>query len=101
MPTYSTSVPGDDDAILRRPAVEAMTGVSRTAIYLLIKQGLFPKPVVLGPRRRGWRLAEVRAWLASRPHGLGPAPPGQPSARKPPPKRERERQPAASKRRRG
>jgi prophage regulatory protein len=45
--------------ILRLPAVKARTGLSRSTIYLRIAQGLFPKPVRLGERARGWPDGEV------------------------------------------
>ena len=46
-------------AILRLPAVKACTGLSRSTIYLRISQGLWPKPVHLGPRAVGWPSYEV------------------------------------------
>lgn len=50
-------------SILRRPEVQARTGLSRSTIYLKIAQGSFPKAVSLGPRAVGWIEAEVDAWL--------------------------------------
>lgn len=47
--------------ILRLPAVKAETGSSRSTIYLRIQQGLWPKPIKLGPRSIGWPSAEVAA----------------------------------------
>ena len=51
------------ERILRRPEVEARTGLSRSTIYLWIQQGEFPKPVALGARLVGWRESDVAAWL--------------------------------------
>lgn len=48
-------------AILRLPAVKAESGASRSTIYLRIQQGLWPKPVKLGPRSVGWPASEVAA----------------------------------------
>ena len=48
-------------AILRLPAVKAESGASRSTIYLRIQQGLWPKPVRLGPRSVGWPASEVAA----------------------------------------
>lgn len=45
--------------ILRRKQVEAETGYSRSTLYLRIAQGLWPKPVRLGPRAVGWPAGEV------------------------------------------
>jgi prophage regulatory protein len=53
-------------AILRLPAVQAESGASRSTIYLRIQQGLWPKPVKLGPRSVGWPVSEVAAINAAR-----------------------------------
>jgi len=52
--------------ILRLPAVRAETGNSRSTHYLRITQGLFTKPVSLGPRAVGWPSSEVAALNAAR-----------------------------------
>jgi prophage regulatory protein len=52
--------------ILRLPAVKAETGYSRSTIYLRISQGLWPRPVNLGPRSVGWPASEVAAINAAR-----------------------------------
>ena len=57
-------------AILRLPAVKAETGASRSTIYLRIQQGLWPKPVHLGPRSVGWPASEVSAINAARIAGM-------------------------------
>ena len=57
-------------AILRLPAVKAETGASRSTIYLRIQQGLWPKPVRLGPRSVGWPASEVSAINAARIAGM-------------------------------
>ncbi|WP_255209611.1 AlpA family phage regulatory protein [Sulfitobacter donghicola] len=41
--------------MLRRPAVELMTGLSRSTIYRQISGEVFPKPLKLGKRAVGWR----------------------------------------------
>ncbi len=56
--------------ILRLPAVQAESGVSRSTIYLRIRQGLWPNPVKLGPRSVGWPASEVEAVNAARIGGL-------------------------------
>ena len=53
-------------AILRLPTVRAETGLARSTIYLRIEQGLWPKPVSLGPRAVGWPSSEVAAINAAR-----------------------------------
>jgi prophage regulatory protein len=52
--------------ILRRRAVEASVGLSRSTIYLRISKGTFPKPVSLGGRSVGWLQAEIDAWIKER-----------------------------------
>lgn len=49
--------------ILRRPKVEEMTGLSRSTIYLRIKQGKFPRPKKLGGRAVGWLQSAVEEWI--------------------------------------
>jgi prophage regulatory protein len=53
-------------ALLRLPAVEAETGLSRATIYRLASEGAFPAPVKLGARASAWRTADIDAWIASR-----------------------------------
>jgi len=53
-------------AILRRKQVQIRTGLSRSTIHQYIKDGVFPKPVPLGPRAVGWLESEVSEWIAER-----------------------------------
>jgi prophage regulatory protein len=53
-------------AIIRRPRVEAMTGLARSTLYALIAAGAFPKPVPLWGTAVGWIEAEVQAWVDAR-----------------------------------
>jgi prophage regulatory protein len=55
-----------EPAFLRRKQVEARTGLSRSTIYLYIKNGAFPKPVPLGPRAVGWLESDIGDWIAER-----------------------------------
>lgn len=52
--------------LIRRPVVQARTGLSRSTIYLRIAEGTFPPPISLGARAVGWVEAEVAAWIADR-----------------------------------
>ena len=54
------------ERILRRPDVEARTGLSRSTIYEWVKRGKFPQPVALGARLVGWRESDIEAWMATR-----------------------------------
>lgn len=49
--------------ILRLPAVQSRTGLSRSSIYLRIAEGTFPQQVSLGARAVGWIEAEIDDWL--------------------------------------
>ncbi len=52
--------------ILRLPAVQRRTGLSRSAVYESMKDGDFPKQINLGIRTVGWVSAEVDEWIVSR-----------------------------------
>lgn len=54
------------ERILRRPEVEARTGLSRSTIYQWMKDGQFPQPIKLGARLVAWRESDVNAWLEAR-----------------------------------
>lgn len=56
--------------LLRLPAVKAESGASRSTIYLRIQQGLWTKPVKLGPRSVAWPASEVAALNAARIAGM-------------------------------
>ena len=64
---------GDDkigkDRLLRMPEVMQIVGVSDKTIYRLMKQGLFPRSVRIGPNSVAWRENDIMAWIA----GLPPA----------------------------
>ena len=55
-----------EPAFLRRRQVQTRTGLSRSTIYQYIKDGVFPKPVPLGPRAVGWLESDVSEWIAAR-----------------------------------
>ena len=54
------------ERILRRPEVEARTGLSRSTIYAWMEAGDFPRPVALGSRLVGWKESEIEVWLRAR-----------------------------------
>ena len=55
-----------EPAFLRRKQVETRTGLSRSTIYQHIKDGAFPRPVLLGARAVGWLESDVSDWIAAR-----------------------------------
>jgi prophage regulatory protein len=56
----------EDVTFLRLPEVKAMTGLSKSSLYVLIKEKSFPAPVRLGARAVAWVRSEVRQWAAER-----------------------------------
>jgi predicted DNA-binding transcriptional regulator AlpA len=58
----------DDVTFLRLPEVKAITGLSKTSLYTLIREKSFPAPVRLGPRAVAWVRSEVRRWALERVH---------------------------------
>lgn len=52
--------------IWRLPTVKAVTGLGRTKIYSLMKEGKFPKGRrIAGAQVTGWDSLEVEAWVAA------------------------------------
>jgi prophage regulatory protein len=49
--------------MLRLPDVLRKTGLSRSQIYRLIAQGVFPSQIQLGERACAWIEAEIDQWL--------------------------------------
>ena len=58
----------NEQTILRMPAVLAMTGISRSRIYVFMarEDDPFPRPIRLGPNSVGWLKSEVLEWLDAR-----------------------------------
>lgn len=52
--------------ILRRPQVEAATGLRRSSIYKLILANRFPKPVPISEKAVGWLEEEIAEWQRAR-----------------------------------
>ena len=59
--------------LIRRTEVERICGLSRSAIYRLMREGRFPEPIQIGPRAVRWKSTEIDAFLASRPRATGEA----------------------------
>ena len=55
-----------EQMILRLPKVKAITGLSRSTIYLRMSEGAFPKHISLGSRAVGWLKSVVNAWIEQR-----------------------------------
>lgn len=57
----------DERLVYRLPDLMKAVGLGKTTIYRKMKEGTFPKPVLITEDRVGWRACDVRAWLNSRP----------------------------------
>lgn len=63
-----TSTPSSEpDRIIRSKEVQEMTGLSRTTLWRMENKGEFPRRVNLGVGSVGWRLSEVKEWIANIP----------------------------------
>jgi prophage regulatory protein len=51
------------DRLLRRRDVEAIVGLSRSAIYAKIAERSFPEPVKIASHAVRWRESDVRQWM--------------------------------------
>lgn len=51
---------------LRRRAVEELTGLGRSTIYLLMSRGEFPRPVKLTNKAVAWPEGRIIDWLKKR-----------------------------------
>lgn len=49
--------------LLRINEVITRTGLSRSTLYLRIKQGSFPRPISLGSRASAWVSSEIDQWI--------------------------------------
>ena len=57
---------GRSPRIVRFPAVNAMTALSRSTIWRLERDGLFPKRRQLSARACGWIVDEIEQWIRER-----------------------------------
>jgi prophage regulatory protein len=54
------------DRVLRWREVRDRIGLSRATIWRMVRNGVFPAPVRLGPQSVGWIEREVIEWIADR-----------------------------------
>ncbi|MGF1768624.1 AlpA family phage regulatory protein [Enterovibrio makurazakiensis] len=52
--------------ILRVKEISELLGLSKSTIWRMRREGLFPAPLRLGPRAVGWRESDVTDWIKSR-----------------------------------
>lgn len=53
------------DALIGFHDVAALTGLGRSYLYEMIREGTFPAPIKIGSASR-WSLGEVAAWIESK-----------------------------------
>ncbi|MBI2603134.1 MAG: AlpA family phage regulatory protein [Deltaproteobacteria bacterium] len=51
------------DRILREPEVLNLTGLSRTTIWRLEKEGSFPRRVKISRQAVGWLFQQIQKWM--------------------------------------
>ncbi|APR36688.1 hypothetical protein BTO02_16175 [Paraburkholderia sp. SOS3] len=51
--------------MVRLPEVLKITGIGRTTLLVMVREGRFPAPLAITPRIRGWRLSAVCQFLAT------------------------------------
>lgn len=54
------------DRIITKKELRLLVPYTPQHILRLEKSGRFPKRIVIGPRRVGWRLSHIERWLAER-----------------------------------
>ena len=52
------------EALVSAKELSILSGRSRASIWRDVQAGRLPKPIVIGPQARRWRVADVRAYLA-------------------------------------
>lgn len=66
MTTTNNTTNNPNNRILRISEVLYRTGLSRSAFYLLVKNGDFDKKVPMGKRGVGWAESGVQKWIDDR-----------------------------------
>ncbi|NRA17481.1 MAG: AlpA family phage regulatory protein [Oceanospirillaceae bacterium] len=57
--------------IIRRPEVEHLTGIGRSAIYRGMQDGSFPKNISLGGKAVGWKESDIQGWITKQIEAAG------------------------------
>lgn len=67
MPALVHTTPGavPHDRLLRLPQVEDATGIKKSTVYALVREGKFPPPVRITRRLSAWPESAVLAWVQS------------------------------------
>ena len=57
--------------LLPRQAVEELTDLSCSSIYRLMREGLFPEPIKIGPKAVRWHRSEIEDYIGTRDRAKG------------------------------
>ncbi|WP_374258990.1 helix-turn-helix transcriptional regulator [Aquabacterium sp.] len=71
LPAHAAGVTPPRDRLLRLPEVEALVGIRKSSIYVLMKQGKFPPCVHVTSRLSAWPESAVYQWVQDRIHKGG------------------------------
>jgi prophage regulatory protein len=52
--------------LVKRKKVEELTSLSKSSIYRLMSDGIFPKPIRLGSKSVAWIEADIMNWINAR-----------------------------------
>jgi prophage regulatory protein len=52
--------------LVKRKKVEELTSLSKSSLYRLMSDGIFPKPIRLGSKSVAWLKSDVEAWIGDR-----------------------------------
>ena len=58
-----------NQTLVRPREAAAMLGISRKHLYALADQPTFPKRIQVSDRVVAWRVADIEAWIDTRPQG--------------------------------
>lgn len=58
--------------ILRLPDVLELTGLGRSLVYALMREGDFPKSIKLSARAVGWPEVEILGWIEQKKNEARP-----------------------------
>ena len=70
-PAHAAEATPPRDRLLRLPEVEALVGIRKSSIYVLMKQGKFPRCVHVTSRLSAWPESAVYQWVQDRIHKGG------------------------------
>ena len=72
-PATTASDTAPPERLLRIDDVCHQTGLGRSTVYAMVKDGKLPAPVQLHGAAVAWLQTEVQAWIAGRPRVAPPA----------------------------